>query len=302
MRNTLFGLLVIGFLASPALAQEQNLRPLLDRLDRVERDLNQVQRQVYRNEVGGGGAPVVPGSAESGSAALNLEIRVGQLEEQMRKLTGQLEEIQYGIGQVTAKLDKTQADNEIRFQQLESGQNAAPPGKSGARPNGGAGTPDQPASVGGTLTPPGDRKPAEPQAAPAGTGLPAGSTQDQYNYAFGLLRQNDYKTAEAAFKAFLQKHPNDPLSGNAQYWLGETYFVRADYQAAAAAFAEGLQKFPQSAKASDNLLKLGMSLGNIGRKDDACFALAKLERDFPQMPQGIRDRETHEKQKLGCRA
>ena len=76
--------------------------------------------------------------------------------------------------------------------------------------------------------------------------------------------------------------------------------MRGDFQEAAKAFAEGYQKYPQGAKAPDNLLKMGMSLGNSGHKQDACFSFARLERDFPQMPPIIKDREVSEKKRIGC--
>jgi tol-pal system protein YbgF len=296
MRKTRFDLIGLCLVALPlfagtAFAQDRDIRPVLDRLDRLERDLNQVQRQVYRNQVGGAPAPITPGV--DGNAAIDVQNRMDQLEGQMRALTGQLEEIQYGISQLAGRFDKTQSDNDVRFQQIEGH------GATASKANGGAGNMDQPASAAGNLSPPAGAAPA--QAAAAGTGLlPSGSAQDQYNYAFGLLRQADYKNAEAAFKAFLQKHPTDPLAANAQYWLGETFFVRGDFSAATAAFAEGYQKYPQGPKASADLLKLGMSLGNQGRTKDACFSFARLERDFPKMEPSIKDTETQEKKKLGC--
>jgi tol-pal system protein YbgF len=144
------------------------------------------------------------------------------------------------------------------------------------------------------------QQPAPSPPAPGDAGLPNGSALDQYNYAFGLLRESDYPGAESALKAFLQKHPTDPLAANAQYWLGETYFKRDDYQKAASAFAEGYQKNPQGPKAPDNLLKMGISLGNLNKKQEACFSFARLERDFPQMAPVIKDREISEKKKIGC--
>ncbi|MEA2757101.1 MAG: hypothetical protein QOJ54_3390 [Aliidongia sp.] len=278
--------------------QAQDARPLLERIDRLERDLNQLQRQVYRNQVGTAPTPTV---GEGGASSLDSQIRMDQLEGQLRTLTGQLEEIQYNIAQISKRAEKSQADNEVRFQQLERG-NVAPPSVEAtqahppAKPNAGAGDMGRQASVSGTLAPPGG---PPPPAGASGT-LADGSVTEQYNYAFGLLRDSDFKAAEAAFRSFLQKHPADPLAGNAQYWLGETYFVRGEYPAAASAFAEGYQKYPQGAKAPDNLLKLGMALGNSGRKNDACFSFARLERDFPQMPPVIREREVSEKKRIGC--
>ena len=297
-------LLAVGLSGSPARADD--LRPVLDRIDRLERDLNQVQRQVYRGQT----TTQAPGGDSSGGGgALDASVRMDQLEAQMRTLTGQLEEIQYGMSQLSTKLEKMQADNEVRFQQLE-GHGGAPSADAGVPPppptlkrsaNGSEDT-SRSAPASGTLgvaAPPDAGAPPNAQQA-ANVSLPNGSALDQYNYAFGLLRESDYKSAEGAFKAFLQKHPNDPLSSNAQYWLGETYFARNDYQQAASAFAEGYQRNPQGPKAEDNLLKMGISLGNSGKKQEACFSFARLERDFPQMPPSIKDREIAEKKKIGC--
>jgi tol-pal system protein YbgF len=291
-------------------ARADDLHSALDRIDRLERDLNQLQRQVYRNQVGT--APTPAGGAGEG-APLDTQIRMDQIDNQLRALTGQLEEIEYNIDKLAKRLEKAQADDDVRFRELEGhGQVASaapsapvpiapPPG----RPNPGAGDMERPASTTGALAIPAPVPTAPPpgaQVAKAETSapLPNGSAMDEYNYAFGLLRVQDFKGAESAFKIFLEKHPSDQLAGNAQYWLGETYFVRNDFPAAAGAFAEGYRKYPQGPKAADDLLKLGMALGNSGRKQEACFSFAKLERDFPQMVPVVKDREVSEKKRIGC--
>lgn len=313
-RSGLCGLSLVATLllaALPGAAHADDMRPVLDRIDRLERDMNQLQRQVYRGQTGTAPTP----GADAGNAPLDTQIRMDQLEAQIRTLTGQLEEIQYNLSQLSSRLEKAQGDNDVRFQQLEghggpAPRNAAdnapsPPPRAGQS----AGDMERPPSVSGTLgnvpqggpaSPPPPGQGATPANAPVTGSLPNGSSLDQYNYAFGLLRESDYKGAEGAFRAFLQKHPNDPLSGNAQYWLGETFFVRGDFPAAASAFAEGYQKYPQGPKAADDLLKMGMSLANSGRKQEACFSFARLERDFPQMPPIIKDREVSEKKRIGC--
>ena len=130
--------------------------------------------------------------------------------------------------------------------------------------------------------------------------LPAGSASDQYNFAFGLLKQADYSAAEEALKNFIRQHPDDPLAGSAQYWLGETYYARSNYAEAATAFAEGYKRYPKGTKAADNLLKLGMSLARANQKPEACVALAKLDHDFPNPGNTIKERVKDEKKKAGC--
>ena len=135
---------------------------------------------------------------------------------------------------------------------------------------------------------------------PSAIVLPGNSPQEQYDYATGLLQRGAYPEAELAFKAFVVQHPKDPLAGNAQYWLGETFYARSDYQHAASAFAEGYQKYKGSAKAPDNLLKLGMSLGQIGRKENACLAFKQLAKEYPNASAAIKDRATRAQQRYGC--
>jgi tol-pal system protein YbgF len=137
-------------------------------------------------------------------------------------------------------------------------------------------------------------------ADPGSIQLPGNSPQEQYEYATGLLQRGAYPEAGLAFKAFVAQHPKDPLAGNAQYWLGETYYAQSDYKNAAIAFAEGYQKYPKSQKAPDNLLKLGMSLGQTGRKNDACTAFKQLNSQFPQASAAIKDRASRAQQRYGC--
>jgi tol-pal system protein YbgF len=319
MRGLVLGAALIGALqllsVGTVRAQDRDLRPLLDRLERMERDMNQLQRQVYR---GGStsGAPV-PLAPADGGTAVNLELRLDQIETQMRTLTGSLEEANYSIDQLKRRLDKLVGDVDQRLTQLEhpgTPAGAAAGGVAAATPAPGAGAnPAAPPSQAGVLVAPpaaaqnpgGQTAAARPAAAPAATSggpgtLPTGSAQDQYNYAFGLLRQADYPAAEEALRSFVQRYPNDPLAGNAEYWLGETYYVRKDYNNAAATFAEGYRKYPQSGKAADNLLKLGMSLGNVGQKKEACLTFSQLAHDFPKASGNITERVNQEKQRLGC--
>jgi tol-pal system protein YbgF len=143
---------------------------------------------------------------------------------------------------------------------------------------------------------------APPSANASAASAGAASAQDQYNAAFSLLRQARYEDAEQALRGFVQQHPKDTLAPAAQYWLGETFYVRKDYTNAAAAFADGYEKYPKSPKGPDFLLKLGMSLANAGQKDNACRAYQRLDHDYPQASGEIRDRSGAEKKRLGCAA
>ena len=155
-------------------------------------------------------------------------------------------------------------------------------------------------------TQPAQNQPAQNQ--PAGTqtagtqtaALPQGTAKEQYDHAFGLLSQANYPEAESALIAFLVKHPKDPLAGNAKYWLGETHYVRGQFRDAAVIFAEGYQQYPDSAKAPDNLLKLGKSLAALGQTGDACGTFSELLKRYPDAHPAIRQQAETEQGRIPC--
>ena len=126
------------------------------------------------------------------------------------------------------------------------------------------------------------------------------SVRQVYETAYGYLLQQDYGAAEVAFDDFLKRYPNDNLAGNAQFWLGESFFVRSQFKPAAAAFLKGYQSYSKSAKAPDSLLKLAMSLGKLGQKDAACSSFGELNTRFPAASADVKSRAAAEKQRTGC--
>ena len=133
----------------------------------------------------------------------------------------------------------------------------------------------------------------------AAVSLPPGSEKDQYQFAFNLLR-SDLAQAEAAFGAFLEEHPDGPFAGNAMYWLGETHYARSDFREAAAVFVDAYTNFPTSPKASASLLKLGMSLGALGKTDAACASFTELKTKYSDTDGRVLARADQEAQKIGC--
>jgi tol-pal system protein YbgF len=138
-----------------------------------------------------------------------------------------------------------------------------------------------------------------PQVASAPADGDVGSKQ-VYETAYGHLLQRDYGAAEAAFEEFLRRYPSDPLAGNAQYWLGESLYVRGQYRAAAGAFLKGYQTYSRSAKAPESLLKLAMSLQRLGQKDAACSSYSELTTKFPNAPPHVKTSAQAERQRAGC--
>lgn len=150
--------------------------------------------------------------------------------------------------------------------------------------------PGQPDGIGGILS-----------GETVAPGFGAGPTAKQmYETAYGYMLQQDYGAAETAFREFLERYPNDPLAGNAQYWLGETYYLRGEYKTAATAFLEGYEKHRQNAKAPEALLKLAMSLDRLGQRDAACSSYSELSAQFPNAPDNVRQRAATERRRAGC--
>jgi len=300
----------VAICAAPMRSQAQDWSTQ-ERLDRIERDLNMLQRQVYR------GAPTSATSGDSSSAA-STEIRLERLEGSMRDLTGRVEEFSNQVAQLRHRLEQINSDNEVR---TGMGDSALPPQPQPGRFPAQDGTPAAvgapapgstvPAPIFGTLMPPGQR-PAQPPPHPAfaSTGperppadaavAQGGTPAEQYNRAFGLVKQADYANAEAAFRGFIHAHPKDPLVASAQYWIGETLYARKQYAEAASAFAEGYKHYPKGPKAPDELLKLGMALGHANQKQNACVAFAELDHAFPNAGASIRKAAADEKRRLAC--
>jgi len=357
--------------ATPALAQ--NARELSARLDAMQQTLTQLQSQ----------------QPSDGSA----EVRILRLQALLEQLTGQVEEANFRVNQLTTQVKTLQEDLQLRVAQLEAQAagvavpgaasdtipGVSPPAPAVALPPRAAVPPAFPASAPparvaradeplsepmtpprvtrpssappiGSPTPDGitndgafvirtdaagnplppdpsslsapmAEAPAEPAPAPVAppkpgavsagqlamappvgeVKLPEGTPKIQYDFAFDLLRRNDFSRAEVAFREFLKLHPKDPLAGNAQYWLGETYYVRGDYQQAAVEFMAGYQNYPKTTKGPDNLLKLAMSMSGLGQTQGACTALGRLAKDYPKAPEEVQKPAAAERAKLKCK-
>lgn len=276
------GLVLAGlpaFLPAGARADDADLRAVNNRLDRLERALD---------DMAGGGSSAGAVSSGGGAASADTQSRLVEIEEQMRVLTGRIEELSHRIEQTGRDLQTYKADTDMRFQDL--GAAGAPAAQAGGAP----------ADLSPTAA---TEKPAEAatptEAAPTVT-LPTGTAQVQYDFAIDLLKRGQFPQARDALKQFLAEHPTDPLAGNAQYWLGETYYVQGQYKDAADAFLKGYTTYAKSSKAPDSLLKLGMTLSQLGQKDAACATYGQLKQQFPQASPAIVARGKLERQKAGC--
>jgi tol-pal system protein YbgF len=129
---------------------------------------------------------------------------------------------------------------------------------------------------------------------------PANDPQSAYDQAYGLILQQDYAGAETAFRTYLARYPQSPLSSNAHYWLGQSYYARGQYKPAADIFLKGYRTYRAGQKAPDSLLKVAMSLSRLGQRDMACQAFTALDSEFPNASGQIKHLATTERERTGC--
>lgn len=288
--------LTVSFVPLTASAQMNENAQSAARMERLERDIQLLQRQLSQ---GGGGQTISVGGDAPNEA--QLEVRLSAIEESVRSLRGRVEESEFQTRKVAEQLEKLQRDVEYRFSQaggqLPAATTVVTPTPRPAAPAPAEAAPLPPDTSGRTTA--GDGVLRLPEATP-----PDGSfatPREHYNYAFRLLNQTQYEAAAAAFAAFTQQYPKDPLVGNAYYWEGETFYIRRDYVKAADNFRKGFEALPEGPKAADNLLKLAMSLDALNRDKEACVVLSQIVTKFKKSSTSVTDKATQEQKRIGCK-
>lgn len=263
-------------------------------------------------------------AGEVGDSSFVLADRVDGMETQIQALASQLEQLTLQLNDVQSQLGSVSADPLLAPGELKPSFNEEPP--VGPRSQGGrspiVGEVNRGREVAGfgavAVAPvaPGDPRPrkASPAAIESQASSPAAPksprqrlanresplAKTDYEEAYGHLLRRDYRAAEVGFREFLERYPNDDLSGNAQYWLGESYYVRGQYRKAADNFLKGYTKYKSSLKASDSLLKLAMSLKKLGQSGAACATFAELKSNYPSAPGHIKKKAEAERRRAGC--
>jgi tol-pal system protein YbgF len=282
---------------------------LRQRVDQLEEQLVDLQvtigtlESLARNP-GSSSASSATASRSSGSSSGGADNgRVDILETQIRALTAQVEQLS----------DQVRAANSGRRTQAapsDAPLAEARPTRPSSTPSFGstAVTPSRPGTgdaaqdsdqIGGLIN--GGQTPRAAASAPGGPPPTSDAGAKQlYETAYGFLLQTNYGAAEAAFDDFLSRYPNDALSGNAQYWLGESFFVRGQFKQAASAFLKGYQSYGKSAKAPDSLLKLALSLDRLGQRDAACSSFGELTTKYPSASAPVKTRAENERRRIGC--
>ena len=266
----------------------QSASAAMDEIAILREDLKILQRQMYRanNEV-------------NPTSAADFAVKIGEFDEEIRKMTGRIDELEFKIKGLEDKIDLINKDIDVRIKMLEGKPIAPTASDAGAvsiseaakskkfAPKVAA---DAPKSVTGESVAKGE------DLAPVKTK----SAEELYQAGLEALKTSDYATADQNFNSILKRYPNDKLAGNAQYWLGEVYYAKKDWQRAAIAFAKGIEKYKNGTKGPDSLLKLDMSMKELGKKTEACQSFSSLKTEFPKAEASILKRAEEEAKKLGC--
>ena len=298
---------------------------IYETLEIIKNDLKTLERAVYSGSI-----EVKTSSNEQSNIELDSNsedvltrhlLKLSEVEDQFRQLTNKFEEINFKLDKLSNRLSKIQADNQIRFQDIESAissgeittqlsskpktdtKNQILPGSSQPQDLGSISykdtetseTSQQIESVDTTATVVTETFQAEEKILPQDL-----SPKKQYEFATSFLKVGDYSTAERAFREFVLDNSEHELAGSAQYWYAETFRIRQLYTDAASAYLEGYQKYPKGSKAPINLLKLGVSMVQIGEKDQGCKMINGVELQYPKANQSVIQKAKYESKKFEC--
>ena len=315
----------IFFISFSAASEELNMREILEI---IQKDLRTLERAVYSEsfQKKTGGETSLTNKEQEDVLTRHL-LKLSEIEKQFQNLTNKFEEINFKVDKLSSRLSKTQADNQLRFQDLENNSNLVQKSDNNqenlitnenldndlASKKIMPGT-SQPQDL-GTISYKDMTDTNETQAIQSVETtqtiltenfineekiLPDASPLEQYEFATSFLKVGDYNMAERAFREFVDTNPDNDLSGNAQYWYAETFRIRQLYTDAASAYLEGYQKYPKSEKAPINLLKLGVSLVQIGEKDQGCLMIAGVKKQYPNATQSVLQKAKYEEKKFEC--
>jgi tol-pal system protein YbgF len=289
-------------------------------LEQIQKDLKTLEKAVYSNE----NISLSNNSFDQNSEDVLTRhlLKLSEIEKQFQDLTNKFEEINFKLDKLSNRVSKVQADNQLRFQQLEgsavisnnNNQNKVTelnnnekenvlPGSSQPQDLGSISykdtetnlTAQQTQSIETTSTIITEEFRSEEKL------LPNETPEKQYEFATSFLKVGDYNMAERAFKEFVDMNSNHKLAGNAQYWYAETFRIRQLYTDAASAYLEGYQKYPKSEKGPINLLKLGVSLVQIGEKDQGCLMITGVKKQYPEAKQSVLQKAKYEEKKFECK-
>lgn len=302
-----FVILLICFsLTFSTVKADEKLNKVLSELQQIKKDLSTLEKAVYSQSFKGSSGSQQSGSLEG--ALTRQLVKITEIEEQMQKLTASHEEVLFSFEQLNERINKVQKDNELRLSDLETGDPKAVAKKTPPKQFPGT---DKPQDLGTMVVQKQTEKEQQTSSinpaavvrveeSDAKEILPNASPDEQYKFATSLIKVGDYDQAELALREFVKKNPKHELAGNAQYWYAETFYIRQLYHDAAAAYLDGYQKYPQSTKGPQNLLKLGVTLSELGEKDQGCQMLNGITKQYPKATQSVIQKARYEKKKFKC--
>jgi tol-pal system protein YbgF len=307
--------LIFIFFANISFAQQDKINEFLEKLDKIQKDIQTLEKAVYTKN------PYLPSDNISLNEALTRQLtKISELEKQIQQMTQRYEENSYQLQQLSDKLNKVSNDNQLRLQQLENNKFAidkvsspkevieekkiSPPKMNdknilnkeeveGISDNEDNSLKDNSVNTESIKL---KEKSNKAQAKI----LPKASVAERYKFAKNIMKSGDFEKAEIAFKEFVDAHAKHELAGSAQFWYGETFYIRQLYEDAAVAFLDGYQKYPNSPKAPENLLKLGVTLAELGETEQGCKMIANLKKAYPKTDASILQKSSYEKKRFNC--
>ena len=292
---------------------------IYETLELIQKDIKTLEKAVYSGsiEINNNTSNLSNFDNNSEDVLTRHLLKLSEIENQFQQLTNKFEEINFKLDKLSNRLSKVQADNQVRFQDLEAAFNSGEVVKNITKNTTqesilpGSSTPQDLGSVSykDTLSNETTQKIESVETTASIVTetfqaeekiLPNDTPDKQYEFATSFLKVGDYPTAERAFREFVLSNPEHQLAGNAQYWYAETFRIRQLYTDAAAAYLEGYQKYPQGEKAPVNLLKLGVSMVQIGEKDQGCKMINGVEKQYPKANQSVIQKAKYESQKFEC--
>jgi tol-pal system protein YbgF len=303
------------FFNSTVFAEDEEiyLKAISDQIQVITKDLKTLEKAVYQK------SDIASSSNLNSikSDGLNEDImtkhllKLNTIEDQFRELTNKFEEVNFKLDKLSTRVTKIQSDAQLRFSDLENGTDSITKEKKVSLP-GSAKPQDFGAAPGYQTT----NLPKEQsinsiesaqtviteEAEKKTSLLPNKSPEEQYEFAVSFMKIGDYETAEFALKEFIEKNRDNDLAGNAQYWYGETFRIRQLYSDAATAYLDGYQNYPKSKKAPDNLLKLGITMVQLGEKDQGCKMISGLKKEYPKANKSVLQKAQYEQKKFKCKS
>jgi tol-pal system protein YbgF len=296
--------------ATPPASNTPDNAQLLVRLQRLERDMRDLEAVTFRKPPGDKDSlPLQPPDAAAAPETLAAPMpdlnpllrRIDELEEGLTRVTGQMEVLGHQVDQLTEKAERLQKQLDLQASaqvKAEVASQAAPP------------PPDsnQLASVTSPAGPALGAPPSVLGTIPADAPLPKPEPKSeiepkkQFDAAMNLLSRARYDEASDAFRAYADAHPGEDRASDALYWTGDiAYSTKKDYPAAARDFAELLKKYPKAQRAPDGMLKLGLALFEMGQAKEACAAVAALPAKYPDASPAVLARAKSVRDEKKCR-